>query len=567
MRAWLRFRESLKSIVPASGRTSKKQIVRWFCVLLCFSIINLTIGCKSYFKVNSSASASPEAISDMGDTGKMIVVHFNEKKWLLKEIQVKNNTISGRLVEYTLAPTLKPVRPAKPNRYLAHGKNVQRYLLNEVHLYLNEFADLGNSRISVPISSISKIEIYDKDTSSTVGSYIFGGLLIGVGAFLVVGIIVALTKESCPFIYTWDGENFNFAGEIFSGSIHKPLERNDYLKLATIPDQRSYKLKISNEVRECQHTNLLELILIDHAANVDVMMDKYGEVHTFQQPLAPLVATSLEGDTITPLIVSKDNLFYQSNSKGADTPLKAGIILNFGSQGSAKSATLAIRAKNSVILDYMMGQFHDQFGTAYKRYMKKQQKTSEAVMRKWSLDQGIPLSLYVERDNKWEFVDYFNIAGPMKLKEDVLSIPLNGKETNPLKLKLEFGNFLWEIDYAAIDYSPKQNFTRYTVPVKTATDEAQKEVRDDLLKDDQNYYSQPSMQNQAVVTFDLPELKAPQRSVILHSKGWYEILRNPEGQPDIDKLKAFRKPGHFNEFVNTKIRNMEEQLSKIQVAE
>lgn len=185
-------------------------------------------------------------------------------------------------------------------------------------------------------------------------------------------------------------------------------------------------------------------------------------------------------------------------------------------------------------------------------------------MRKWSLDQGIPLSLYIERDGKWDFVDYYNIAGPMKYKDDVLSVPLKGNETNPLKVKLEFGNFLWEIDYASVDYSTDQKVTFYTIPAKTAISEDQKDVAGLLNNDDGKYYTQPTMESKAVVTFDLPKTTDLSRTVILHSKGWYEILLNPAGIPDIGKLKSFRQPGQFNRFVNERMKLMGQQVSHAQ---
>ena len=72
----------------------------------------------------------------------------------------------------------------------------------------------------------------------------------------------------------------------------------------------------------------------------------------------------------------------------------------------------------------------------------------------------------------------------------------------------------------------------------------------ELISDDDNqYYVQPEIGDEATLTFDVPPL--PQnlrRSVFLHSKGYYEILRNPEGTPDMTLLNSFRKPGRFIEF-------------------
>lgn len=543
------------------GKVQKKQTTKWVALVLIFAMFNFIAGCY-YFKVNTSSNPSSETIFEMSDLGKTIVVHFNKKKWLLTDVQVKDNTVKGIRNDYQMPPTLNPVRPDKPNRYLKRGIQNQSFLLNEVHLYLNEFAELGNNQVSIPVSSISKIEIYDKDTATTVGSWFISTIGIAAGLFGVLLIIVALTKESCPFIYTWDGENYTFAGEIYSGSIHPPLERHDYLKLPTYAGQQTYTLKITNEVREIQHTNLLELLVIDHPENTDILVDKNGKIATIDKAVDPTLATNLTGENITALVNSKDNLFYQSSSTNSELPIKDGVIMEFPSQGKAKTAQLAIRAKNSIVLDYMLGQFHDMFGSAYSGYMKRQKNVSADQMYQWSQNQGIPLSLYVERDGNWEFVDYYNVAGPMKFKDDVLSVPLNGNETDPLRMKLEFGNFLWEIDYASVDYSSEIQVKSYTLSVKTAVTEDEKDVAGLLQKTDNKYYTQPTMDNQAVVTFDIPELTDQNRTIFLHSKGWYEILRNPQGKPDIEKLKAFRNPGHFNQFVNQQIKKMEQLVSQ-----
>jgi len=539
-----------------------KSIKKWTAIILAFALLNLAGGCYNYFRIRSSEKPTNESITTMVDAGKTIIIHFAEKKWILTGIQINNNILSGNIEDYQMAPTLKPLKADKPNRYLTRASQNQRYLLNEVHLYLDEFAKTENNQVSIPIGAISKIEIYDRDTATTVGSYLLGGVAITSAAFLALFVVVALTKESCPFIYTNDGTIYHFAGEIYSGSIHKPLERNDYLKLPTYPDQSIYTLKITNEVREIQHTNLLELLVVDHPDNTSILADKYGNLHSMSQVIPPRSAISFDGKDVTNQLTSKDDLFYQSSTAKTDLPQKDGVIMEFPNPGKAQSAKLAIHAKNSIILDYMIGQFHESFGTVYDTYMKKQQNAPEEKMRQWALNQGIPLSLYVERNGQWEFVDYYHIAGPMKFKDDILQFSLKGNESDPLRLKLEFGNFLWEIDYTALDYLPDQQYKTYALPVQTAINEKQENIVKQISTDDQNYYTQPETDNQAVITFNLPENTDQNRTIFLHSKGWYQILHDPKGKPDIAYLKSFQHPGQFNNFVNSELKKMGQQLSQ-----
>ncbi len=537
-----------------------KRVLKWISVVLVFAVLNMTIGCRSYFRVRTSVMPNSEVLTGINAAGKTIIIHLDDKKWRMSDVQVKNNAITGKLEDYKMPPTIKPVKPDRANRYYNGGKRSQQYLLHEVHLFVVEVTDSGNDRVSIPVKSVVRMEIYNKDTGTTILSWVLVPIVMTIGS--LIAFVLILSLFSCPFIYTWDGENYQFAGEIYSGAIHKPLERNDYLKLPAYPGHQSYILKIANEVQEIQNTNLAELLVFDHPAGVNILIDKYGKVNTMSYPVAPSLATSLAGENVTKLLTSKDNLFYQSKSVSEPSPLKDGVILEFPGQVNSTTAKLEIRAKNSIILDYMLDKFHDLFGSAFNKFEKKQKSAPADQMLRWSLDQGIPLSVYVERSGKWEFVDYYNVAGPLKYKDDVLSIPLNGKESNPLKVKLEFGNHLWEIDYAAIDYSPSTPVTSYTIPVKSAITENQKDVSELLLHDDDKYYTQPEMTNQAVVTFDLPVATGQSRSVILHSKGWYQVLRNPAGKPDIKQLKAFKQPGHFNQFVNEQLNILEQLVAK-----
>lgn len=516
----------------------------------------LVVSCMNYFKVNTSAAPTVESVGSLDRSGKTFVFHFENDTWLLTGIDIADSALTGELKPYDQEPTLRTVKPGKPNRYTKRASRDQSYLLNEVHLYAGEYASLSPQRVSIPFGALTRMEIYDKDTQATVGSYILGGLGIAAGTYLVVGIIALLTKESCPFVYVREGEAYRFAGEIYSGSIHPPLERHDFLRLPATGDRGTLTLKIANEVKEVQHTNLLELIVATHPTGVEVLADKYGKLHTLAEPVAPITAINLEGREVTEWLTRKEGRVYVSNPAGPEFPLRDGVVLTFPNPRGTTSVKACIRAKNSVIFDYMMGQFHDLFGYGYPQYMQHQARLPAEELRQLALERGFPLSLSVERNGHWEFVDYYPIAGPMALRDDILEVPLLGNEGDSLKIKLESATFLWEIDYAALDFSPPAEVVTTTVPLTSAVDETGKDVARLLREDDALYYVQPDVGNQAVVTFDLPDSTSPHHTLLLHSKGWYRILRNPGGIPDKEGLRAFRDPEHFSRFINRRMQEL-----------
>ncbi len=532
----------------------RKAFVKFFSWVMIITVLNLTQGCKNYFKVTNDTRHASESLPALQSQNKTFILHLENKSWVFQNPEIKENVLTGIAAKPYQSVIHQQVDSVKPNRYKKNSP--QTAVLNEVHIYCTELIRLDSSTVNVPLSAIQKIEIYEKDKNATAGSYFLGALGITAGAAAFITIIIALTKSSCPFIYTINGEQTELTGEIYSGSIQPSIERHDFLKIPYNGNTPELKLKIANEVKEIQHTNLMELWVFDHSKNVQVLVDKYGHYHSVSSLVSPLKAETFAGTDVKNLLQAKDSLFYTNTGIMGELSLTDGLILEFQNPENSKQVKLFIRAKNSFVLDYMIGQFNNQFGDLYKKWQKKQQNAPADQLKQWSLDQNIPLSVAVERNGIWEKADYFNIAGPMAMREDVLAIPLNGTESNPLKIKLESGNFFWEIDYAGVDYSPKSEISYKVIPVKTAMNQNGEEVGKMLQKDDQKYYIQPEVGDNATVSFVMPELTCDERTVILHSKGWYQILRNPTGTPDREYLESFRQPGRFNQFVNEYIQTL-----------
>jgi len=515
------------------------------------AVLNLTQGCNYFKAVRTVTPVPSEKVDDLAYQGKSFILHFGGKKWAFRELTLANDSISGYLEPYSNPPVTKEVKPGKPQRYVVGKKSDQRYLLNEVHLYLNEYAEPGSGKVIFPVSAIEKIDVYDKDTAMTVGTW-FLGIVGGVAlAYLAAAIIVLIFKESCPFIYTWDGEQYRFAGEIYSGTIYKPLERHDYLKLPAYPGNAEYKIKITNEVREIQHTNLLELMVVDHPEGSNIWVDKSGQVFSVTSLVPPVSAVTPEGKLVTSILSKNDNSFYQSEASGPEIPERDAVIMEFP-RPAGNAAAMVIRAKNSILLDYMMGEFNHLFGDAYPSFVKKRQRFSGERLSQWSVNQGIPLELSVERKGKWEHIDYYNVVGPMAFKEDILGFALDGSEPDPLRIKLEFGYFFWEIDYAGLGIINETETVTTLVQAASAINETGEDVSAYLKSDDQLYYTQPETSNFAEISFTLPEQTTGERSLFLHSKGWYQIMIDPKGKPDRKYLMTFREPGRFNQFVAEK---------------
>ncbi len=500
-----------------------KSLIRFISLLL---VPCLLVGCFSYKRVVLPKDQR------LPVEEKIVVLYSGTDKFYLYGVEITDSHIRGTVRSFDSVPSI-------PRKL-------------ELRIYVDGTVVIPGSlpaELSIPFTAIEKVEVYDVNVGRTV-FYWVGIPAIAVGVFIVVLIAVALASGSCPFIYAFDGSSYEFEGEIYAGAVLPPLERHDYLPLTNLkPVDGEYRVKLANELREIQHTNLTELLVIDHPRGAEVLVDKYGVPHTLTELHSPLEAVTLRGEDVTDVVAAADAAAYIGGIPEEVNGDLDGLVLTFDRPRDASEAKLVFQGINSFWSDYVFSQLSELLGNRYNEWYEKQSRDPAEELRRWSLERGIPLAVYVEREGEWQFVDYYDVVGPMAAKRDVLPLDLSDIDSEEVKVKLEFGPLFWEIDYVALDFSADLPVQLHSVPLTAAVDQDGLNVSEFLLADDDRYYIQSEIGEHAFITFPAPEaVEGVARTTILHSKGHYEVLRNPQGKPDLKRLYSLKKPGRFIEF-------------------
>ncbi|MEP7322727.1 MAG: hypothetical protein ABI761_12445 [Saprospiraceae bacterium] len=520
-------------------------------IFLLFAFINLVIGCSSYYKVKTSTTTAP-LNEQIKNKSKYFIVHEGTNAWHLKSVSLNDEKkeISGAIeylpVNHQSYETLNPklvYHKYKP-RFISSNPTI------EVHLYIAEHAVEQDSLISIPLAAINKIDIYDKAVGQTITSHVIGTIGTIAAVIVIIGVIAILTKSSCPFAYVNDGHAFKFTGELYGGAIYSSLERDDYMPL---PGDKlvkgDYQVKISNELLERQYTNLAELIVVEHPDYSNVLIDKMGKIQTVSNAISPSQAVSDENIDYVPSLLSKDSSNYVFNDENTSNKDLSSLTLSFKKPLNVKTGKLIINAKNSFWLDYIYGKFNEQFGTYFNEFSENQKKVPVQKINQWTRDQGIPLSVYVQTADGWKYADYFNVIGPLASRDMVMSLDLSGTKEDEIKIRLECGFMFWEIDYAAMDFSENIPVKISHVTSSSALDEKGNEVSSLIASSDDKYLIQPEAGNEVIIDYSIP---APEnnniQSLFLHSKGYYEYIRDYRTEPNLLYLSFFRKKGSFARF-------------------
>lgn len=463
---------------------------------------------------------------------KIVALYSGTDEFYLYGVEITNSHMRGMIRSLDSVPSI-------PKRL-------------RLDIYVDGTVEIPESlpaELSVPFTAIERVEVYDVSVGKTV-FYWVGIPAIAVGGFFLVLIAVAAVSGSCPFVYAFDGSSYEFTGEVFAGATFPPLERHDYLPLPQLKAvEGEYRVKLANELREIQHNNLAELLVIDHPPGAEVLFDKYGVPHTVTAPQTPAEAVTLRGEDVTAAVAAVDHVLYMGDVPEEANGEPDGLILTFHRPPGAAAAKLVIQGKNSLWLEYVFGEFCGLFGDAYGEWYDKKGQEPPEKFHRWLLEQGIPLAVYVDDDGAWRFVDYFHVAGPISAKRCVLPLDLGASASEEVKVKLEFGPLFWEIDYVALDFSADLPMQVRAVPPASAVNERGRDVSEALRADDGQYYVQEEVGEYALLTF---AARAPAegmaRTAFLHSKGHYEVLRDPTGKPNRGLLYSFKKRGRFVKF-------------------
>jgi hypothetical protein len=152
---------------------------------------------------------------------------------------------------------------------------------------------------------------------------------------------------SCPFLFTFDGSNYNMENDIISVARTEAREYTDYLFINNplVDVNNKIKFKLESPIGETSQLDLLELHVINHPNGTKAGVDELGNAHTYMNPSPPNVATSDGNDVLDKLSTDDEQgiLLYHDESvivQFPTTDLSLGGKLVLKIDGFERSTTL-----------------------------------------------------------------------------------------------------------------------------------------------------------------------------------------------------------------------------------
>lgn len=535
------------------------------CWLAAFVLLLFATSCHHYYKAEMlpAKDGTEGRVDSLRALNRYFILRTGGEAFFMKNMVFSEDRKTMTVTLDSLPPDhrLHLVNGLGGDRRYRPSQTDDLGVLSEVHFYTTSVKVAVGETITLPLNQVQKIEVLEKDKKRTTNSYVIGAVGTTLGAMAVAFIIALATKSSCPFVSAYDGERFGLQGEIYGGAIYPQMARHDYLPLKMAPlADGTLQLKISNELKEKQFTDFANLLVIRHAPGTRILADESGRLYSVGSPQSPVAATLSNGKDALPALRQAGDMavLYLDDTTSADAVTT--IHLRFHQQTGAATAKLVLTLKNSYWLDNLYGELAKGFGRYYGTYMKKQAKKPARQLVQWTKDQHMPLSVSLQTAQGWQKLADLTTIGPLANRTVVVPIPLD-RATPEVEIKLSAGFLFWEIDYAGLDFSADDAYQVETLQPLKATDERGNDVLPLLQQEDGLHLEQPEIGNVATLVYKTAQPLAANETYtcILHTKGWYQHLRQFTNKPDVGFLKQFTRPAAFPQFGKRLYQKVEQE--------
>jgi tetratricopeptide (TPR) repeat protein len=372
-------------------------------------------------------------------------------------------------------------------------------------------------------------------------------------------------KGSCPFLYTWNGDEYVFVKDImWRSALGMPLgimggntayafadASDDYLKVpgdVLKPEDGKYSIQLTSELWETIYFDKVELLAVDHPDSVDIYVPEQFSPPPFPgkkifqvgKKSLPVSANDSKGNDVLSFISKKDDVYlsdfnpdkYQGVTEMTD------LILDPGNAGKSGRLYLFLNGwifPTDASINYALSQSSSLKVQPPVIQVMNKNGEWETVINNLGFPMGKDKTVIADltgkflssdhririRTNMEIYWDYTFFAGELSAAPEATTL------MEPVSADLHYRGFSrtfkkggrygphW-FDYAVVDKDPKWrdltgNYTRYGDVLP-------------LLRESDNQYIISNAGDETSVMFDekkLPELKSGwKRDFLIHSVGW-----------------------------------------------
>lgn len=451
------------------------------------------------------------------------------------------------------------VKRSEQKDFIKYASNLATITLNTGEVfdlvnvnYLKDNVCFIQVELKTEVASVNDISFAQNEEGDT-GSSILAAVGI-LGIIMLTGIIIiAATKESCPFIYSYNGERYIFDGEPYGGAICKALKRTDMSKLEHLASVNGeYRLILTNQVNECQFTDQLKLLVVDHSASTEIIQDEINNLYTISSRIKPVKVTDGKGTDIRSIFAEKDKRLWQSDleKKDPERPedLRDDIYFVFPKPEKAGNAKLIVLGGTTLWGSYMLKSISELHGKNIRNWHESFNNPVNLLMlNQWINRTGTyRLGMAVKTPDGWQQRGTIFGGGPLIYEERILTIDVSDISGKELEIKISPPAGFWQFDSFFVDYSDETPIEVREISADSIYDDTGADITYILSYIDDDYCIMPFKGQKAFLAFAVPDpVPDMKRTIFAKTNGYYFIYFDDSIEPKTDILGKIRSDADF----------------------
>jgi hypothetical protein len=245
------------------------------------------------------------------------------------------------------------------------------------------------------------------------------------------------------------------------------------------------------------------------------------------------------------------------------------IVMTFPKPAGATQVKLVANAATGLWGSYMIKKMVELRGRdvgAWYTSMDESQSARDALFAWEVREELFALKISVEEPTGWEVRGILPGTGPFISKDRIVLLDVSRVHGDQLRIRIQPPAGFWALNSFAVDYTADRPVNVEKIEPATAKDQQGKNVLPELAANDDRYLAMPNIGDTADLTFHVPSQHAgTDRTVFLHSRGYYKLHITATGEPDTKTLQEIENvPGAAaryaaNQFAQWQVAGLQKQ--------
>jgi hypothetical protein len=262
---------------------------------------------------------------------------------------------------------------------------------------------------------------------------------------------------SCPYIYSWNGNNYNLEGESFGTAFGKALETETSIIMRNLtPSDNKIKVKLSNERPETHFFNNIQLVAVQTNKDETVYADNRNSLCSVKKHKKIFKAMDRNKTEVTDLLMNDDNTYWKSDLSSAVPSLnfEDQLIIELNDIDQEDSLSLVVSAINSEISSVVFSYLQKLLGDEFINFTRAAETDPEIIEILNKTLYRSSLKIDVWTGTAWEYADFVYPEANKVEFNKLVRLPVIKNDNDVMKIRLRCLSDVWKIDALHFDDSP-----------------------------------------------------------------------------------------------------------------